>query len=149
MPFEVRVACDADCAAIARLECSLGRLEWDEDGVKATLRGRANSGLVALEDGQQIGHVLYCRVIDEVEILTVAVDSAYRRQGIGYELLRHASALTQAKLMHLEVRATNTPAIALYLKLGFENVGRRKAYYRDGEDAIVMRAIIGDEVVDR
>ena len=149
MSFEVRVARDTDCAAIARLEYNLGRLEWDEDGVKATLRGTANSGLVALEDGQQIGHILYCRVIDEVEILTVAVDSAYRRQGIGYELLRHTSALTQAKIMHLEVRATNTPAIALYRKLGFEDVGRRKAYYRDGEDAIVMRALIGDEVVDR
>ena len=144
MTIEVRVACEANSPDIAKLECALGRVEWDRDGVDGILGAPSNSGLVALKDGLQVGHVIYGNVMDEVEILTVAVDPGFRRQGIGLALMRRIVRETQARTMVLEVRASNGPAIALYQKMGFANVGRRKGYYRGGEDAIVMRVSLVD-----
>ena len=140
MAIEIRAA-DAGCATdIARLECSLGRHEWNEAGVVATLSAPSNAGLIALKDGVQVGHVLYAHVLDECEILSVVVDSEYRRQGIAHKLMKRAADRTQARIMHLEVRESNSAAIALYRALGFTDVGRRKGYYRDGEDALVMQS---------
>ena len=71
--------------------------------------------------------------------LVVAEDS--RRQGVAEEILGAFLRFGEAHLafLTLEVRASNAPAIALYEKMGFETVGRRKNYYADlHEDAILM-----------
>jgi len=79
---------------------------------------------------------------DEVHVTTIAVHPRWRRRQLGeWTLLKviEAVRLNGACLITLEVRTSNDPAIALYRKLGFEEVGKRRGYYLDtGEDARLM-----------
>ena len=93
------------------------------------------------EDGTVLGYAEVRVILDEGTLERIAVAPRYRRQGIAEALLdayiqygrEHLAFLT------LEVRAGNAPAIALYEKLGFREVGRRKNYYRaEHEDALLM-----------
>lgn len=91
------------------------------------------------------GFLLGRVIADEAELLTVAVDPAARRQGMGARLLAGFSATAKARgaaTAFLEVAAGNAPAQALYAQAGWVTAGRRKAYYHapDGtaEDALVM-----------
>ena len=80
-------------------------------------------------------------MLDEGYSKNVAVAANGRRQGIADELIAAVGRFGQAKLafLTLEVRASNAPAIALYMKHGFAQVGRRRGYYDDPkEDAILM-----------
>ena len=81
---------------------------------------------------------------DEASLESVTITPEHRGQGAGRALLTHALAALKAEgaaLCFLEVRAHNTPALALYAALGFEAVGRRKNFYKNPpEDALVMRA---------
>ena len=95
-------------------------------------------------DGEPAGFYLERRVVDEAELLLLAVDSAFQRQGLGTLLLRqfidnHRSG--DVARLHLEVRDGN-PAVTMYEKFGFQAVGRRKDYYRGAEgvfnDAVTM-----------
>jgi|GEM_PF-22015 len=93
-----------------------------------------------------LGYISAQKVLDELDIFNVAVSNTFRRQHIGQalleKLLETARALRQdGKLerITLEVRFSNDPAIALYQKYGFEEVGRRKNYYeKPREDAVLM-----------
>jgi ribosomal-protein-alanine N-acetyltransferase len=109
---------------------------WDAV-VFATLL--AQPGMIGLVDER--GGFLVLRVAaDEAEILTIGVGR--RREGIGIGLLRAGIAAARdagAREMFLEVAAGNTAALGLYTKLGFETVGRRKGYYGNGGDAVVLR----------
>ena len=91
--------------------------------------------------GELAGYLCLKLVLDEAEILDVAVAGAMRGRGVGRLLVESALKQSQrlaAVLVCLEVRVGNREAIALYLRLGFREVGRRKRYYHDGEDAILM-----------
>lgn len=89
------------------------------------------------------GGVIIARAVaDEAEVLTLAVDPASQRQGIGRALLERAAATAQergAQAIFLEVAADNAPAQALYAALGFAAVGCRRGYYPSGGDALVLR----------
>jgi ribosomal-protein-alanine N-acetyltransferase len=79
---------------------------------------------------------------DEAEILTVAVAPSARRRGIGTLLLDQARdrlAAAGATVLFLEVSVKNTAGIALYTRFGFAVAGRRRRYYSDGSDALVMK----------
>ena len=88
------------------------------------------------------GMIVVWVIVDEAHIGTVAVDAAYRRQGIGRQLVTRAllaSLERGARQAYLEVRRGNLAAQALYLQLGFEVVGERRRYYHDNhEDALLM-----------
>ncbi len=92
-------------------------------------------------DGVLIGYLLFWHVVDELHLLNVAVDARARRRGIGRalmdDLLAYARAHGIARIL-LEVRKTNSPAIAMYLALGFTEFNVRERYYADGEDASEM-----------
>ncbi len=88
------------------------------------------------------GLVLARMAGDEAEILTFGVIPEARRRGHGAALLREAVAAARAKgagAMFLEAAAGNAPALALYAREGFAEVGRRRRYYSDGADALVLR----------
>ena len=88
------------------------------------------------------GLVLARVAAEEAEILTLAVAPAARRQGQGAALLAGAMAAARirgAEAMFLEVAAGNAAALALYGGFGFTEVGRRRRYYPDGSDALVLR----------
>ena len=89
-------------------------------------------------------------VLDEGEILDVAVRRDFRGQGVGGMLL--ARAITDLKArggrtLSLEVRVSNASAIALYRRFGFVETGLRKRYYENGEDAILMEYTPNDNEV--
>jgi len=99
--------------------------------------------------GAVVGYLCLKQVLDEAEILDVAVRSAQRARGIGRLLVEGALAGSRgrgASFLSLEVRAGNQQAIGLYQRLGFRGVGRRKRYYDDGEDAILMEYTFRDQV---
>ncbi|WP_414472534.1 GNAT family N-acetyltransferase [Microvirga sp. M2] len=79
------------------------------------------------------GFVLSRMVLDEAEILTVAVAREVRGKGLSIPLLeRHLDELSRrgVRTVHLEVEEGNQPALALYRRFGFKEVGRREAYYQ-------------------
>jgi len=102
--------------------------------------------LVAETPGGVAGYVVAQDAADEGEILNLAVTPARHRHGIGRALVERALRTLAghgARSIFLEVRESNAAARALYAALGFEEVGRRPAYYRrPAEDAIVLRAAI-------
>jgi [ribosomal protein S18]-alanine N-acetyltransferase len=85
-------------------------------------------------------------VFDELHLQNLAVHPDWRRKGIGSLLVRHALELGRGKKTRtaiLEVRRSNEEALGLYRKFGFEVVGVRRNYYpEEGEDALVMVAIL-------
>lgn len=95
----------------------------------------------ACRDGKTVGYALGRVVADEAELLKICVLGDYRRQGIAEKLLSELLAKMREKgaaACYLEVRSRNLPAISLYKRLGFAEVGLRKNYYRD-DDAILMK----------
>ena len=87
------------------------------------------------------GYLLSWLVADELYITNLAVSPPRRRSGIADILIEHA--LQDARVhgacwCQLEVRVTNLPARTLYEKHGFREIGVRKGYYQDGEDALVL-----------
>jgi len=87
------------------------------------------------------GYVMSWLVADELHITNLAVSPAYRRLGLAARLIEHLlgeSKADGASWCQLEVRITNIPARALYRKFRFREIGVRKGYYQDGEDAVVM-----------
>ncbi len=110
---------------------------WDAAAIAAQL---ALPGVFGLLDPAG-GMVLARAAADEAEILTLAVVPAARRRGIARTLLEAAAArvaLAGGRAMFLEVSAANAPARALYELSGYREVGRRKRYYADGSDALVL-----------
>jgi len=101
--------------------------------------------LVAEEDGgpapRVTGYAVFRRAADEAELLSLAVAPEARGRGLGRRLTEDGLARMRAagaRVCYLEVRPGNEPALALYGSLGFREVGRRRRYYRDGSDALVM-----------
>jgi ribosomal-protein-alanine N-acetyltransferase len=87
---------------------------------------------LALVDDRPAGFAMTRTVLDETELLLLAVDPARRRRGIGASLLRAVRAdcaLAGVRALHLEVRDGN-PAVALYTGQGFTKVGERRGYYK-------------------
>jgi len=88
-----------------------------------------------------LGYFGYWQLFAEFHITNLAVAPEYRLQGIGSFILNYL--LSEAKRKNcrrvlLEVRATNLPAQKLYFKFDFEIIGKRKKYYSDGEEALLL-----------
>ena len=134
---------------IAALERACFSRPWSEESLQGELWNDSAVIIVAEgEDGSVLGYAGLQTVLDEGYINNVAVDEKYRRQGIADELIAAFVRFGHAKLafLTLEVRASNAPAIALYAKHGFAEVGRRKNYYDDPkEDALLMTLTFADE----
>ena len=129
---------------VARLESvCFGSAAWSEKSVASELENKLALWLVALEGETVAGYVGSQTVLDETDMMNVAVHPDYRRQGIAEKLvLELVEALKQreSRCLTLEVRASNAPAIALYEKLDFKQIGLRKNYYRNPkEDALILR----------
>lgn len=117
---------------------------WSGDEFRALL---AFPGTFTVGDGT--GFALGRVVLDEAELLTLAVDPGLRRQGLGRACLAGFEARAHAlgaALAHLEVAESNAAAVALYTASGWTEAGRRRGYYRTREggsdDALVYRKIL-------
>lgn len=144
------VAGPRDAAAIAGLHAASFRRGWSEDELERLLIERNVVADRAMLGRKLVGFVLSRFAADEAEILSIAVESGARSRGIGRSLLlRHLRRLagTGIRTVFLEVDADNAPALRLYKRLGFEQVGRREHYYQaTGESAgtaLVLRRDLG------
>jgi len=92
------------------------------------------------EDGRLLGYLILSRYDTTWHLMNIAVDPSQRRRGIGHALLEQMIDRGGPEEQYtLEVRTSNTPAIALYERFGFLPAGTRPRYYRDtGEDAVIM-----------
>lgn len=119
-----------------------GRRPWQPETWRDETARQDRRWLVTEIDGAvaAVGGVAVSR--DEAEVLVLVVAPRVRRRGIGARLLRrlrHAAAVAGASEVLLEVRETNAPALALYGREGFVEIGRRSRYYPDGTGAVVLR----------
>jgi ribosomal-protein-alanine N-acetyltransferase len=96
--------------------------------------------LAALSEQRIAGYLVCSRYADVWHLMNIAVDPALRRRGIAQALLEALLQRAGAEESYtLEVRPSNTPAIALYEQFGFRSAGIRPRYYQDtGEDALIM-----------
>jgi [ribosomal protein S18]-alanine N-acetyltransferase len=143
-----------DAPALERLHREDFSRPWSAAEFETLLLQPSVFGFAAVETGKlkngAVGFVLARLAAGEAEILTVAVSRACRRLGLGRRLmdavLRELHA-QRAEALFLEVDETNAPAIALYRRLGFANVGRREGYYSSATGAktgaLVMRRDLG------
>ncbi|MFD0051738.1 ribosomal protein S18-alanine N-acetyltransferase [Actinomycetes bacterium NPDC127524] len=118
-------------------------LPWSRDAFFNELNHNQYAVYMVIEDeGEIIGYCGAWIVIDEAHITNIAILPDYRGQKLGEALLRKMIEISLSqgvKRMTLEVRVSNTTAISLYEKLGFQKGGIRKNYYTDNqEDAYVM-----------
>ncbi len=101
----------------------------------------ASLWVVKLE-GHVAGYLDYWKVADEMHVITIAVRADCKRKNIASKLIEHM--IHDAKqrgvsFISLDVRVSNTPALHLYNKYGFQRTGVRKGYYQDNrEDALIM-----------
>ncbi len=133
----------SDLNQLLVIEAAVHITPWTEDTFKACLMA-GHLGWVIEHEGVIIGFILISINVDECHILNIGVAIDYQHQGLGKALMTHALAHAKSHgigVVYLEVRRSNTRAIALYKKLQFRLVGLRKAYYpmpTGGEDALVF-----------
>lgn len=131
--------------AIMDIEKQCFAIPWTRKSMEGELN-RAARGMayyyVGLADGQIAGYGGMWHVVTEGHITNIAIDEKYRRMGIADAIVSKMLKTADEKEMlgvTLEVRVSNTAAIALYKKHGFSMEGLRKEYYEDNrEDAYIM-----------
>lgn len=128
---------------VAELEKLCFSDPWSEKSVASELTNPLSLWLVALEGELVAGYVGSQTVLDETDMMNIAVHPDYRRRGMGESLV---NALVEelkdrgSRCLTLEVRSSNAPARSLYEKMGFVQIGLRKNYYRNPkEDACILR----------
>lgn len=127
---------------LAEIEQLCFAVPWSKKQLLEELENPLGSYFVAVEDGRVLGYIGSQTVIDETCVMNVAVRPDCRGRGLGSLLME---ALVKdclekgSRLLTLEVRVSNEPALALYRAFGFQQVGLRKGYYeKPREDAIIM-----------
>ena len=113
---------------------------WSEEEIKSLIKLCGFFGFWC-EDGM----IMCNKALDEAEIYTICVAPLARGKGIGRKLLTEAinyARLQRIAKIFLEVAEDNSPALKLYISAGFKEVGRRKKYYNNQTDALVMELLL-------
>lgn len=127
---------------VHKVLCDAFSNPWSENTVRTLIQSDTAVCFGAFEGEELVGYVALEWVLDEGSLTDIAVLKNYRGQGISKllmdELTREAKE-RNLQFVTLEVRESNLPAIGLYKKYGFEDVGKRPRYYSDPtEDAVLM-----------
>lgn len=134
-----------DLPAMLALERRAYPNPWTEDVFRTCFRA-GYSGIALKQGDRLLGYGWLSAAADEAHVLNLTVDPDLRNQGHGWRLFRRLMDLARwhrVEAVFLEVRVSNGPALTLYRRYGFEQVGLRRGYYpSEGggrEDALVMR----------
>lgn len=134
---------EADLDEVMAIETASFPHPWSRTHFLDELKSPHAFPLVAFDaEGKVIGYVCPMFLLDEGHILDVAVRPDLCGRGVGRMLVERVIGDCRergADFVSLEVRPSNRSAIALYQRLGFVETGRRRRYYQDGEDAILMQ----------
>ena len=131
---------ESHVSAVAELEKQNFSEPWPDIAVRSELTNKLALWLVALDGETVVGYVGSQTVLQEADMMNIAVADSHRRRGIARMLVEELIRQLDAYQLTLEVRASNAGAIALYDALGFTQVGLRKNYYhKPKEDALILR----------
>jgi ribosomal-protein-alanine N-acetyltransferase len=139
---DLRPMTSGDLRAVIEVENVSNRSPWSEASFRAELGNPFSTVNILRLEGEVAGYICYHMLFEELNILNLVTSPSFRRQGVARLLLEGAinDALAhKANMAFLEVRAGNLAAISLYASCGFQCSSRRKNYYSDGEDALVMK----------
>ena len=134
-------------AQVAELEkVCFGSAAWSEKSIASELENPLSIWLVMVEADKVLGYVGSQTVIDETDMMNIAVHPDYRRKGIAGSLVETLIARLKAcgsRQLTLEVRVSNESARRLYDELGFCEIAIRKRYYQNPkEDALILRKML-------
>lgn len=137
----IRIATSNDLVDILSIEKKVFKHPWSKEQLDWELNSQpVAENYVMIAKGIMIGYLFSHIIDDDVQILNIAIDIPFQHEGYGEQLLSYfLDQFNTDSSIHLEVRKSNFPAINLYLKFGFHEIGTRKGYYADGEDAIIMQ----------
>ena len=143
MNVELRRLEPLDLDAVEEIERASYPTPWSRSMFAAELQKPSSLALGAYrESGELVGYAIVSRYVDAWHVMNIAVMPGYRRRGIAQTLLERLFEVTASDPRRgytLEVRVSNTDAIRLYERLGFEPRGIRRGYYTDNrEDALIM-----------
>lgn len=132
----------SDLPEVIAIERANYQFPWEEDIFRDCLNANYNCW-VCEEQDIVLGYCILSMAVGEAHVLNICVSAAEQGQGIGRKMLEHLieTAQGRAETMFLEVRPSNTVAIALYEDMGFNEIGIRKGYYQSEhgrEDAIML-----------
>jgi len=131
----------SDLSAVRQLECASQPDPWSLQHFADELDNPVASVDLYWCEDHLAGFLCSWLIAGELQIQNLATLPTMRRRGIAVRLLEHVIARSRRAgltAVWLEVRLNNSPAITLYERLGFVPCGKRKAYYPDGEDALIM-----------
>ena len=133
---------ESHVAHVAALEKLCFSDPWSEASITSELENPLSLWLIAEENGAVCGYVGSQTVLDETDMMNIAVRPDCRRKGIAAALITELVSRLKARgsrVLRLEVRESNFSAIALYEALGFTQLGLRKNYYRNPkENALIL-----------
>jgi ribosomal-protein-alanine N-acetyltransferase len=134
---------ESHVSQIAALEKLCFSDAWSENSIRSELSNKLSLWLVAVDGDRVAGYIGSQTVLGWADMMNLCVSPDYRRQGIGEQLtmeLERQLREEKVECLTLEVRVSNAPAITLYEKLGFKQVGKRPRYYeKPREDALILR----------
>ncbi len=138
----IREMGEADLREVVRLERQIFARPWSEKSFRDALSSPDHCYLAAVCEGILVGYCgLWCS-FDTADLCNLAVAEDFRKRSLGSALLRQGLAVVRRRGVErvlLEVRCSNVPAIGLYAKFGFEELGIRPGYYSHPvEDGILM-----------
>ncbi|MBH1863162.1 ribosomal protein S18-alanine N-acetyltransferase [Stenotrophomonas maltophilia] len=142
-PVSLRALRESDLNAVMAIELRGYPFPWTR-GIFIDCLRAGYPGLAMERDGLLVGYGVLSIAADEAHVLNICIDPLAQSRGLGRQLLRalvQLAAARGAQRVFLEVRPSNTPALALYHSEGFNEIGRRPRYYpaaQGREDAVVM-----------
>jgi len=147
--FFIRRMRESDLVAVGEIEALSFSNPWSDNTFLGEIQNTSVSFpmVVVRRPGDEVvGYIVFWHIRDDVQVNNIAVHPECRGLGLGEAMMRFAIAKVReagAAFVTLEVRRSNTPAMTLYRKLGFEIMGTRKNYYtKPDEDALVMALIL-------
>jgi ribosomal-protein-alanine N-acetyltransferase len=140
-----------DLPSVREIEVLSFSNPWSENTFRGEIQNTSISYplvVILKPDGRVIGYIIFWHVREDVQINNIAFHPDYRGRGLGEALTRHIIEKVRkagATFVTLEVRPSNTPAVRLYKKLGFEILGTRKNYYTNPDEDAYMMGLVLDQ----
>ena len=137
--FELRLAREPELETLAAWEADNTQgARWGLNQISEEFILPSSEIWVAQQGLELLGYAVLRRFPDGYELFNVLVPASARRRGVASALMERLHERVGEQPIWLEVRSSNEAAQALYAGLGYEQIGVRAGYYRDGEDAVLM-----------